>query len=42
MKILKALPSWCGNCRAITGTKKEKLGKGQGVVYYCTKCGENK
>jgi hypothetical protein len=39
---ITALPSWCSNCKAITSTKKEKLGKGQGTVYYCGKCGSAK
>jgi hypothetical protein len=42
MKISLAFPSWCYNCKAVTGTRKEKLGKGQGTVYYCKKCGQNK
>lgn len=30
---------WCYTCKAVRVFKKEKLGKGQGVVWYCKSCG---
>jgi hypothetical protein len=33
---------WCFVCKRLKNFKKEKLGKGQGTVWYCRKCGTEK
>lgn len=42
MSTIRAFISWCWNCKAMTGTKKEKQGKGQVAQYYCKVCGQTK